>query len=351
MTVNDIAEVKAAKVAIIGVGGGGNNAVNRIIMDSKGEESMKDVLFVAMNTDYRVLENSLANIKIALGERTTGGYGCGAKPEVGKAAAEESAEQISAVLDGIDMVFITAGMGGGTGTGAAPVVAAIAKKKGILTVGVVTKPFTFEGRQKMKAAEAGVERLKASVDSLVVIPNTNVFKLIKDRCTVQTAFGYVDCILSNSVKGICDIITKRGEVNIDFADITTVMKNRGIVHMGVGYAKGENRFQDALSEAIKNPLLETSIAYAKEVILNFYGDNIDVYQMNECSAYIAENVDPDAEIIWGYREPENPDAEEKDFVQVTVIATQFETPMGGSSSNEAPDFSAGNLGKWGPIGF
>lgn len=334
----DIEQVKDAKVAIIGVGGGGNNAINRIIEDSVGDENMKDVLFVAMNTDYRVLENSKAAVKIPLGEKLTGGYGCGAKPEVGKSAAEESKEQIEAVLEGIDMVFITAGMGGGTGTGAAPVVAALAKKKDILTVAVVTKPFKFEGRKKMEAAEAGIQRLEENVDSLVVIPNENIFKLIKGSCQMSKAFGYVDCVLSNNVKGICDIITKRGAVNIDFADIKTIMKGRGIVHMGVGFGKGENRFHDAMDQAIKNPLLETSIANAKDVILNFYGDNIDVYQLNECAAFIANTVHPDADIIWGYREPEEGE-EETNFVQVTVIAANFDS----DSSQQIPENG------WAPI--
>lgn len=352
----DIEQVRDAKVAIIGIGGGGNNAVNRIIDESVNDESMRNVQFVAMNTDFRVLENSKAPKRIPLGAKLTKGVGCGAKPEVGRMAAEESRDQIEDVLEDIDMVFITAGMGGGTGTGAAPLVAEIARSKGILTVAVVTKPFSFEGRMKMRTAEAGIEKLKSNVDSLVVIPNDNVYKVFRERCTVNEAFKRVDTVLSSNVKGICEIITKRGEVNIDFADIRSVMSDRGIIHMGVGYGKGDNRFHDALDMAIRNPLLETSIDHAKEVILNFYGDNINIFQMNECSEYIANHVHPDAEIIWGYREPET-ETEEKDFVQVTIIAAQFEAPLGGE--NMAPP--AGNPGtpqggsnggyNWRPIGF
>ena len=351
----DIEQIRDAKVAIIGIGGGGNNAVNRIIEETAGDESMNNVLMVAMNTDFRVLENSKAAKRIPLGAKLTRGVGCGAKPEVGRMAAKESTEQIADVLEGIDMVFITAGMGGGTGTGAAPYVAELARQKGILTVGVVTKPFSFEGRMKMRTAEAGIEKLKANVDSLIVIPNDNVYKLYRDRCTMNEAFKTVDTVLSNSVKGICEIITKRGEVNIDFADIKTVMTGRGIIHMGVGYGRGDNRFHDALDMAIKNPLLETSINYAKEVILNFYGDNINIFQMNECSEYIASVVDPDAEIIWGYREPAE-ELAEKDFVQVTIIAANFEVPVGAGDTpragglGQSSDTTGGGF-NWKPIGF
>lgn len=348
----DFEQMKDAKVAIIGVGGGGNNAVNRIIEDTAGDESMNDVLYVAMNTDLRVLDNSKAFIKVPLGEKRTKGRGAGARPEVGELAAEDSKDEIERLLADVDMVFITAGMGGGTGTGAAPVVAKLAKERKILTVGVVTKPFSFEGRMKMQIAEAGIEKLKANVDSLVVIPNDNVLKIFRDKGTMRDAFRRVDGVLSSSVKGICDIIKKRGEVNIDFADLKTVMTDRGIVHMGVGRGKGQNRFHDALDAAIKNPLLETSIKYAKEVILNFYGDNIDVFQMTECSDYIAREVDSDAEIIWGYREPET-ETEESDFVEVTIIAAQFEPPTGAGNAGgtQNPFGGTGSGIPWTPIGF
>ncbi len=336
----DFEQIKDAKVAIIGVGGGGNNAVNRIIEDTVDDESMSDVLFVAMNTDLHVLDNSKATVRLPLGEKRTQGRGAGAKPEVGELAADDTKDEIVKILKDVDMVFITAGMGGGTGTGAAPVIAKLAKEMKILTIGVVTKPFAFEGRKKLQVAETGIEKLKANVDSLVVIPNDNVLKLFRDKGTMRDAFKRVDGVLSNSVKGICDIIKKRGEVNIDFADIKTVMTDRGIVHMGVGYGKGANRFKDALDAAIKNPLLETSIKYAKEVILNFYGDNIDVFQMTECSEYIAKEVDPEAEIIWGYREPEA-NCEDSDFVEVTIIAAQFMTPAGAQDiEGQATGFGA-----------
>lgn len=344
----DFEQIKDAKVAIIGVGGGGNNAVNRIIEDAVGDESMDDVLYVAMNTDLHVLDNSKAAIRLPLGERRTQGRGAGAKPEVGELAAEDSKDEIVKILKDVDMVFITAGMGGGTGTGAAPVIAKLAKDMKILTVGVVTKPFAFEGRKKLQVAEMGIEKLKANVDSLVVIPNDNILKVFKDKGTMRDAFKRVDGVLSSSVKGICDIIKKRGEVNIDFADIKTVMSDRGIVHMGVGYGKGANRFKDALDAAIKNPLLETSIKYAKEVILNFYGDNIDVFQMKECSEYIENEVDADAEIIWGYREPEA-GCEDSDFVEVTIIAAQFMTPTG-APTDDAAAFGSFNADPWSNFG-
>lgn len=355
---NEIESIREARVAIIGIGGGGNNAVNRIIEDTVGDKDMEKVTFIAMNTDFRVLQNSKAKLVIPIGEKVTRGVGCGAKPEVGRMAAEESTEMIRQALENIDMVFITAGMGGGTGTGAAPYVAALAQEKGILTIGVVTKPFGFEGRKKTLTAEEGIERLKEHVDSLVVIPNDRVYNVIREKGTLREAFRRVDTVLSSSVKGICEIITKRGEVNIDFADLKTVMTGRGIIHMGVGYGKGETRFMDALNMAIKNPLLDTSVNGAKEVVLNFYGDNIGIFQMNECSEYVARAVHPDAEIIWGYREPEG-ELPEKDVVQVTVIAADFiqidrdeiplvdsdTTPKGPASGANKSDFG------WKPIGF
>ncbi len=356
----EIEQVKDARVAIIGIGGGGNNAVNRIIEDTVDDKDMAKVTFIAMNTDYRVLANSKAQVVIPIGEKLTRGVGCGAKPEVGRMAAEESAEQIKKALENIDMVFITCGMGGGTGTGAAPYVAALAQEKGILTIGVVTKPFGFEGRKKTLTAEDGIEKLKANVDSLVVIPNDRVYNVLREKGTMREAFKRVDTVLSSSVKGICEIITKRGEVNIDFADLKTVMTGRGIIHMGVGFGKGENRFADALNMAIKNPLLDTSVDGAKEVILNFYGDNIGIFQMNDCSEYIAKVVHPDAEIIWGYREPEA-EPQDKDFVQVTIIATDFvpverdEIPfVDNSTANQGNSGTTGNRRSdfsWKPIGF
>lgn len=226
---------KDAKIIVIGIGGGGNNAVDRMI-----ESGMTTVDFIAMNTDKHVLLKSKAGTKIQLGEKLTRG-GRGSKSEIGEKAAAENRDEITNLLNGVDMVFITAGMGGGTGTGAAPVVAEIAKSLGILTVAVVTKPFAFEGRRKMMAALKGIEKLEENVDSLVIIPNDNIMKIVDEKVTIQNAFKLVDEVLSNSVQGICDIITDVADVNVDFADVKTTMSNKGIVHMGVGRASGKNR--------------------------------------------------------------------------------------------------------------
>ncbi|MBR5500583.1 MAG: cell division protein FtsZ, partial [Clostridia bacterium] len=261
---------KDAKIVVIGVGGGGNNAVDRMI-----DSGMTGVDFVTMNTDKGVLLRSKADTKIQLGEKLTRGLGAGANPEIGEKAARESVDEIVKLMDNVDMVFITAGMGGGTGTGAAPVVAEIAKSKGILTVAVVTKPFAFEGRQKMMSALRGIEKLQASVDSLVIIPNDNIMKVVDEKVTISNAFKMVDEVLSNSVQGICDIITNVADVNVDFADVRATMSDKGIVHMGVGQASGKDRAKEALKIAVENPLLETSIKGAKSVLVYYYGDNIN----------------------------------------------------------------------------
>lgn len=312
----DNEEGKDAKILVIGIGGGGNNAVDRMI-----ESGMGRVEFVAMNTDKHVLLKSSAQTKIQLGEKLTRGLGAGANPEVGEKAANESRDEIASVLKGTDMIFITAGMGGGTGTGAAPVVAEIAKEMGILTVGVVTKPFDFEGRRKMTSALKGIERLQANVDSLVVIPNQNILKVVDDKTLATNAFKLADEILSQSVQGICDIITKVGVVNIDFADVKATMSNRGVVHMGVGRASGKNRAEEALAKATQNPLLETSIEGATAVLVNFYGDNINMQEMANISNVVYGTVDPDAQIIIGIFEAGD---EMNDEMQVTVIAAGFE---------------------------
>ena len=311
----DNEEGKNAKLMVIGVGGGGNNAVDRMI-----ESGVTGVEFVAMNTDKLVLLKSKAPVKLQLGEKLTKGLGAGANPEIGEKAALESQEEIEAALKGVEMVFITSGMGGGTGTGAAPVVAQIAQSMGILTVGVVTKPFTFEGRRKMSAALKGIEKLKANVDSLVIVPNDNVLNIVDDKSSVANAFKLVDEVLSQAVIGIIEIITRVGDINIDFADVKTVMTKRGIVHMGVGRASGKNRCDDALEKAIQNPLLETTIEGATAVIVNYYGDNIQMLEMNACSGSVEDKVDPDALIITGMK---NAGEEMNDEVQVTVIATGF----------------------------
>ncbi len=282
---------------------------------------MSNVDFITMNTDKHVLLKSKTPTKIQLGEKLTRGLGAGANPEIGEKAANESHDEILAILKGIDMVFITAGMGGGTGTGAAPVVAEMAKEMGILTVGVVTKPFSFEGRRKMVNALKGIENLKNSVDSLVVIPNDNILKVVDEKVTIDNAFKLVDEVLSQSVRGICDIITKVGYVNVDFADVKATMSNRGMVHMGVGRASGKNRSEEALMRAIQNPLLETTIDGAKAVLVNFYGDKLNMQEMANISNLVYEKVDLDAQIIIGTYEAGD---EMNDEMQVTVIAAGFD---------------------------
>ncbi|HOA31479.1 MAG TPA: cell division protein FtsZ [Clostridia bacterium] len=312
----DSEEGKDAKLMVIGIGGGGNNAVDRM-----SSSDMTNVDFVCMNTDKHVLLKSKTKIKIQLGEKLTRGLGAGANPEIGEKAANESHDDIVACLKGVDMIFITAGMGGGTGTGAAPVVASIAKEMGILTVGVVTKPFSFEGRRKMQNALMGIEKLKECVDSLVVIPNDNILKVVDEKVTIDNAFKLVDDILYQSVRGICDIITKVGYVNVDFADVKATMSNRGIVHMGVGRASGKNRSEEALLRAIQNPLLETSIDGAKAVLINFYGDKLNMQEMANISNVVYEKVDLDAQIIIGTYDAGE---EMNDEMQVTVIAAGFD---------------------------
>ena len=307
---------KDAKIVVMGIGGGGNNAVDRMIASG-----MSSVEFIAMNTDKHVLLRSNADTKIQLGEKLTRGLGAGANPEIGEKAASESREEITNLLKGVDMVFITAGMGGGTGTGAAPVVAEIAKGMGILTVAVVTKPFAFEGRRKMMAALKGIEKLQEHVDSLVIIPNDNIMKIVDEKVTIQNAFKLVDEVLSNSVQGICDIITDVADVNIDFADVKTTMQDKGIVHMGVGHASGKNRAEEALKLAIENPLLETSIKGAKSVLVYYCGDNINMVELTLVNNTVHEAVDTDAQIIFGAMEVND---EMNDEMQVTIVAAGFD---------------------------
>lgn len=309
---------KDAKIVVIGVGGGGNNAVDRMI-----ESGMRGVEFIAMNTDKAVLLKNRAETKIVLGEKLTRGLGAGANPEIGEKAAEESRDEINKHLQGVDMVFITAGMGGGTGTGAAPVVAEMAKSMGILTVAVVTRPFGFEGRRKMQAATSGIDKLRQSVDSLVVIPNDNIMKVVDEKVTIANAFKLVDQVLSNSVQGICDIITDVGDINVDFADVRTTMKDKGIVHMGVGRASGKDRAEDALKIATQNPLLETSIKGARSVLVYYYGDNINMFELTQVTDMIHDQVNEDAQIIYGAKMAESDD-EMNDEMVVTLIAAGFD---------------------------
>lgn len=305
-----------ATIKVIGVGGAGNNAVNRMI-----DMGIKGVDFIAVNTDRQALQTSKANTKIQIGEKITRGLGAGANPDIGAQSAEESKAEISEVLRGADMVFVTAGMGGGTGTGAAPIVATTAKEMGILTIGVVTKPFTFEGKKRLSQAERGIESLKGKVDTLVVIPNDKLLQIIDRKTSIIEAFKMADDILRQGVQGISDLIAIPGLVNLDFADVKTIMLNQGMAHMGVGKASGENRAEDAAKEAIQSPLLETSIEGAKGVIINITGgEDLGLHEVNTAAELVQRSVDPEANIIFGTVTDPNM----ADEIQITVIATGFE---------------------------
>jgi len=305
-----------AQIKVIGVGGGGNNAVNRMI-----ESQLKGVQFIAVNTDKQALFTSKAEYRIQIGEKLTKGLGAGANPEIGKKAAEESRDDIFQILQGADMVFVTAGMGGGTGTGAAPIVAQIAKEMGILTVGVVTKPFSFEGKRRMMHAEIGIAELKDKVDTLVTIPNDRLLQVIEKRTSILEAFKIADDVLKQGVQGISDLIAVPGLVNLDFADVKTIMFEQGLAHMGVGRASGEHRATEAAKQAIQSPLLETSIEGAKGVLLNITGGpNLGLFEVNEAAELVAQSADPEANIIFGAVINEDL----KDELIITVIATGFE---------------------------
>lgn len=305
-----------AQIKVIGVGGAGNNAVNRMI-----ESGLKGVDFAAVNTDNQALKISKASLKIQVGSKLTKGLGAGANPEIGRAAAEESREEIANALKGADMVFVTAGMGGGTGTGAAPVVASIAKEMGILTVGVVTKPFAFEGRKRMIHAEKGIEELKNSVDTLVTIPNDRLLQIAEKKTSLAQAFSMADDVLRQGVQGISDLIAVPGLVNLDFADVKTIMVDTGLAHMGIGRASGDNRAEEAARQAIQSPLLETSIDGARGVLLNITGGpDLGLFEVNAAADLVQKSVDPDANIIFGAVINEHL----KDEIVITVIATGFE---------------------------
>ena len=305
-----------ATIKVIGVGGAGNNAVNRMI-----EADIKGVDFIAVNTDRQALQISKAKTKIQIGEKITRGLGAGANPDIGAQAAEESKAEVAEVLRGADMVFVTAGMGGGTGTGAAPIVAQAAKEMGILTIGVVTKPFTFEGKKRLSQAERGIESLKGKVDTLVVIPNDKLLQIVDRKTSIIEAFKMADDVLRQGVQGISDLIAIPGLVNLDFADVKTIMLNQGMAHMGVGRASGENRAEDAAKEAIQSPLLETSIEGAKGVIINITGgDNLGLHEVNTAAELVQRSVDPEANIIFGTVTDETMG----DEIRITVIATGFE---------------------------
>ena len=308
---------ESVQIKVIGVGGGGGNAVNRMV-----DSGVKCVEFICINTDRQALLRSKANHKIQIGEKITRGKGAGSKPEIGQRAAEESRDEIIAALKGADMVFITAGMGGGTGTGAAPVVAQIAREMGILTIGIVTKPFAFEGQKRMEQAENGISELREQVDSLVVIPNERLKLASQQRITLMNAFVVADDVLRQGVQSISDLILLPGLVNLDFADVTAIMKDAGYAHMGVGRASGKDKAEVAANMAISSPLLETAINGAKGVIINVTASpDIGLDEIETASSLIAQQADENANIIWGAAFDDTMD----DEINVTVIATGFAT--------------------------
>ncbi len=305
-----------AKIKVIGIGGGGSNAVNRMI-----KNNLTGVDFVAVNTDLQALGYSGAETVLQIGPKITKGLGAGGNPEVGKKAAEESRAEIEAILDGVDMVFVTAGMGGGTGTGAAPVIASLAKAQGALTVGVVTKPFGFEGRRRAQQAELGISELKNSVDTLITIPNDKLLQIVDKKTTMQDAFIIADDVLRQGVQGISDLISKPALINLDFADVKSIMSNAGSAWMGIGQSNGENKAVEAATKAISSSMLETSIKGAKGILLSITGsENMSLLEANDSAKYIYEVADPDAQIIFGV----GIDPELEDAIRVTVIATGFE---------------------------
>ena len=314
-----------ANIKVIGVGGGGNNAVNRMV-----DNQIKGVQFLAVNTENQVLELSKADVTIQIGEKVTKGLGAGANPQIGEEAAQESRDEITKALEGADMVFVTAGMGGGTGTGAAPIVAECAKEVGALTVGVVTKPFAFEGKRRRAAAEKGIEFLTQKVDTIIVIPNDKLLQVVDKKCSVSDAFGKADEVLRQGIKGISDLIQIPGLINLDFADVKTIMTNQGEALMGIGEGTGENRAADAAKMAINSPLLETAIDGAKGILLNISGSSdLGIFEVNEAAQIISDAADPDANIIFGSVIDESLG----DKVQVTVVATGFS-----NNAKSVPEF-------------
>ena len=302
-------------IKVIGVGGGGNNAVNRMV-----NAGIKSAQFVAVNTDKQALLMSRASSRIQIGEKITRGLGAGADPEIGMRAAEESKEMLTEMLKDTDLVFITAGMGGGTGTGAAPVIASIAKEMGILTIAVVTKPFSFEGRRRMENAERGIKALKGCVDTLVIIPNEKLLKIVPKGTAIVEAFRTADDVLRQGIQGISDLIVTPSLINLDFADVKTIMKNKGLAHMGLGRGKGENRTIEAVRQAVSSPLLETTIEGATGIILNIKGGlDLTLEEVYEAADLVKEVVDPSCNIIFG----SGIDDEMENEVEITVIATGF----------------------------
>lgn len=324
-----------AKIKVVGVGGGGNNAVNRMI-----EAGVDTAEFVAVNTDKQVLVINKAPVRLQIGERLTGGLGAGAIPEIGQKAAEESKDSITEMLQGTHLVFITAGMGGGTGTGAAPVIAKIAKEMGILTIAVVTKPFAFESRQRALNAEKGIAELKKYVDTLVIIPNERLFQIVPKKTPIVEAFRYADDVLRQGIQGISDLVAKPGVINLDFADVRTILKNKGIAHMGIGVGKGENSAFDAVRSAVASPLLETSIEGATGLLLNVKGgSDLTIDEVYEVANLVREVVDPSCQVIFGNCIDDSMHEE----IEVTLIATGFPVPTENVEEEKVED--VGEFGK------
>lgn len=320
----------AAKILVIGVGGAGNNAVNRMV-----DENIMGVDFIGINTDKQALQFCKAPTAMQIGEKLTKGLGAGAKPEIGEKAAEESQEELAQAMKGADMVFVTCGMGGGTGTGAAPVIARIAKDMGILTVGVVTKPFRFEANARMNNALAGIENLKHAVDTLIVIPNDRLLEIVDRRTTFPDALKKADEVLQQAVQGITDLINVPGLINLDFADVQTVMTDKGIAHIGIGKAKGDEKAIEAVKQAVSSPLLETTIEGATHVIINISGD-ISLIEANEAASYVQELAGNDANIIFGAMYDESAE----DEATITVIATGLDAHQSNTPVERAmKDFS------------
>ncbi|NSW75629.1 MAG: cell division protein FtsZ [Candidatus Atribacteria bacterium] len=326
-------------IKVIGVGGGGGNAVNRMI-----KAGLKGVTFVAINTDTQVLKKSLAEVKLQIGAKLTRGLGAGANPEIGRRAAEEDKDKLFKLLEGVDMVFITAGMGGGTGTGGAPVVASVAKELGVLTIGVVTKPFSFEGKKRMHQAEEGIMLLQKSVDALIVIPNDRLLKIIDASTSVVEAFQMVDDVLLQGIRSISDLINVPGIINLDFADVKAIMENAGTSLMGIGRASGEGRAKEAAQMAVRSPLLETPFEGAKGILFNITGGpNLGLWEVNRVAEIISQTASQEANIIFGAVI----DEKMKEEIEVTVIATGFseEKPVDDGREKEqfSDSFSPGDL--------
>ena len=329
----NVEDTNFAAIKVVGVGGAGTNAVNRMV-----DAGLKGVDFIAVNTDKQALALSKAPTLIQIGEKQTKGLGAGANPEIGQKAAEENREDIADKIKGSDLVFVTCGRGGGTGTGAAPVIAETAREMGILTIGVVSKPFLFEGKQRMKNADAGIERLKANVDTLVIVPNDRLLSVVTKGTTMNEAFRIADDTLRQGIQGISDLITMPGLINLDFADVRTIMQSRGLAHMGIGIGTGENRMVEAAKQAISSPMLETSIDGARAVLINITGNSdMSIIDVNEAAQLITAAADPEANIIFGTAI----DEEMGDEVRITVIATGFEKPA--FNEGRKPGASASTL--------